>query len=345
MTSEHSALRLVGQESNVSKLRAWYTQHDRRIAILYGAPGTGKTAAARSLAPNVVEFTPASKDILEDLRRGLQASTLFGAVVIILDDVDGMSPDLVENVVKAYKAVGPRATCSLVLTCSALYTLPHCLTADSLILHFTRLQPTAMFTLLRSVSPHAKNLDRIVQTANGDARQALLTLHNDTLGLGAKDDVGSPFKMVFAAIHHLPKQFCELFGDFHATVFAEYITPQSRAQARTQGLAPVFADRREATRHLRLNVWPHEENFIHIAPMLSTWRVLMDSRTLQQDINTLEMHGVASFLLESAMRTMTRRPTEIKSLSRPHAAVFHPKKWSPTDDLVKLIGVMRLTAA
>jgi len=106
----------------------------------------------------------------------------------------------------------------------------------------------------------------------------------------------------------------------------------------------VFADRRQAARYLATNVWPHEESFMRAAPMLSTWRVLMDSRTLQQDIHTLEMHGLTSFLLEAAMRTVIHRPTEIKSLSRAHAAVFHPKKWSPTDDLVKSLSALRMTS-
>jgi len=482
-----AADRLVGQEHNVAKLRAWYREHNNRPAVLWGASGTGKTTVVRMLASNVVEFTPSSHDILAELKRSLQASSLFGDTLILLDDVDGMSPQLLENITKAFTAVGKRTTCALVATCTSLHTLPKCLTENSLVLHFARLSAPSMFALLRSVSPEATCLDRIVNMANGDARQALLTLEAETQfallrtdrpeqdakietqGLDGKDDSGSPFQMVFAAMHKLPKQF--VFEDFHATIFAEYIIPQPFHQTKThsgsdrpnvfackpKSARTDFADaqrleelqnpsslnynpqsfeiailkiktpstksttlrgssasslgssfsssfgsaatssttkeenplaelqpdntfkgrkltmdwaeigRKSAVRnsafHARQNTplevfdnkaletpsnslkfvaKPHEEMFFVAAPLLSDWRQLIDSAGLQQDIHTQEMRGVMSFVLEAAMRSATHKPSEVKSLSKAHAAVFHPRHWSPTDDLVKRLNNMRM---
>ena len=373
--------RFFGQDHNVAKLRAWYASHNNRPAVLWGAPGTGKSSVVRTLAPNVVEYTPSSHDILDDLKRSLQACALFGDALILLDDVDGMSPQLLENIIKAFKAVGKRTTCPLAITCSSLHTLPKILTEDSLILHFARLQTTAMFALLRSVAPAAQNLDRIVHTANGDARQALLTLQFETQGLGCKDDSGSPFQMVFAAMHRLSKQFT--FDDFHATIFAHYIVCQTDPRHPQQPLSvpkiqaskkpkDLDADNRrlqslrnpasmgynpqsceigvleQRTASLPTPsagagfIWAHEEVFVVAAPMLSDWRMMLDGAGLQQDMHTLEMRGVQSFLLEGAMRSMTRKPPEIKTFSKAHAAVFHPRQWSPTDDLLKRLKNLRI---
>jgi len=89
-------------------------------------------------------------------------------------------------------------------------------------------------------------------------------------------------------------------------------------------------------------VRPPEEVFLVAAPLLSDWRCLFDSAGLQQDIHTLEMRGAMSFVLEAAMRSVTHKPFEVKTVSKAHAAVFHPRHWSPTDDLAQRLNNLRI---
>ena len=200
---------VVGQDANMNKLCAWFAAPNYRAVVMWGASGVGKTMAAYSLSPHVVEFNALSTNIFTELLRSLRACSPLGRVVVLLNGVDEMQGSALAEISKVMALVNKSKSPinPLVITCAALHLVPDCLKTDSLVLHFARLQPAAMRGLL-SASVGVQNHDAVIAMANGDARQAILIATYNTSMLGGKDLAASPFQMVYAIMDTFKSSAC-----------------------------------------------------------------------------------------------------------------------------------------
>jgi hypothetical protein len=367
---------VVGQNKNMAQLTAWFKSPQHPRVVLWGSTGTGKTMAAYQLPGNIVEFNPLSSHIYADLTRSLKAAATFGQLVVLLDDVDAMPSSVLADVVKAVNQLSKVQTNPLVITCTSLHTLPPCLTKDSLVLHFARVQPAPMRELLArvatSLSLPSPKFDHIISLANGDVRQALSMLQHSASS--PKDLAGSPFQMVLAAMNRrkpffppvqLVKevQHCWTLPFKSPKLVRERVAMQPNMQCipmeEEAGYvnlygefeACIFAyylvprhaivEQPGAKDYLSRRVWPFEQAFINCAPDLSTWRQLMDGASLAQDVQTVAMKELPSLMLDMIMSKARLNPREVKDTA--HTAIWHPRqKWDPCDDLVQRINRLRL---
>jgi hypothetical protein len=200
---------VVGQDANMNQLCAWFATPNYRAVVMWGASGVGKTMAAYSLSPHVVEFNALSTNIFAELHRSLRACSPVGRLVVLLNGVDEMPGSALADISKVMTLVNKSRSPinPLVITCAALHLVPECLKTDSLVLHFARLQPAAMRSLL-SASVGVQNHDAVIAMANGDARQAILIATYNTSMLGGKDLAASPFQMVHAVMNTFKSSAC-----------------------------------------------------------------------------------------------------------------------------------------
>lgn len=364
---------VVGQHKNMAQLKAWFESPKHRAVVLWGSTGTGKTMAAHELPGNIVEFNPLSCHIHADLTRSLTSCGAFGKLVVLLDDVDVMPSSVLADVISVMNQLSALPINPLVITCTSLHTLPPCLTKNSLVLHFARVQPAPMRELLLSLATGpAANLEQIISLANGDVRQALSMLYH---GSDTKDLSGSPFQMVLAAMNRRPRVGpCVLLVKdppqpwtlpFKAPTLTRARVPMPLIN--TQGLptvknsdfmnlfgefeACIFAyylvprhtlvEKPGAKDYLARRVWPFEQAFIACAPDLSDWRWLMDGASLAQDVQTIAMKELPSLMLTLTMSNARLNPREVKDTA--HTALWRPRtKFDACDDLVQRINRMRI---
>lgn len=348
---------LVGQDANMQRLLAWFNKPNYRLAILWGVPGVGKTMAAYALGAQVIEFNPMSTHLGTELSRALLTCSVFGKTVVLLDDVDVMSKEAHAGIERALSSAGKSNINSLVVTCATMHLVPDCLKLNALVLHFARLQPSAICTLLARTN--CKNQAAVVELAFGDARQALILAENYTHALGKKDLCTSPFQMVHAAMNrskfaHACKpppvveglvsvngkfkavwertdpawltfgsESCstKLYEDFEASIFAFYLVSRRPCEQPPP-------DRSKTLTYLKNRVWPFEQDFMDLAPDLSDWRVMFEGLTLARDVQSVAMHGAPASFLKMVMEKSRDRPSEVKEASG-HTAVFHRTRWDP----------------
>ena len=341
----------------MQRLLAWFNKPNYRLAVLWGVPGVGKTMAAYALSADVIEFSPMSTNVGKELTRALLTLSVFGKTVVLLDDVDTMSKEAHAGIERALLSAGKSPINPLVVTCASLHLVPDCLKLNALVLHFARLQPVSICTLLNRAG-FRENQSAIADLAYGDARQALILAENYTPALGKKDLCASPFQMVHAAMNRskLPKpckppliverlvwkeskltqvweptdagwlrfeegaDFPKLYEDFEASIFAFYLV--SPAQKTAQ--------------HLKTGLWHFEQDFVDLAPELSDWRVMFEGLTLAQDVQSVAMHGVPALFLKMVMEKSRSRPSEVKEVSG-HTAVFHRTRWDPHQSYTEFI--------
>ena len=357
---------LVGQDANMHRLLAWMNKPNYRLAVLWGVSGVGKTLAARSLGADVIEFSPMSTNLGRELTRALLTCSVFGKTVVLLDDVDAMSKEAHAGIERALTSAGKAPINPLVVTCATLHLVPDCLKLNALVLHFARLQPVSICTLLSRSGFH-EHQAVIADLAYGDAQQALILAENYTPALGKKDLCASPFQMVHAAMHRskVPKVckplaiveklvwtkskltevweptdpgwlrfgedagFPKLYEDFEASIFAFYLVSRRPPEQPPK-------DPQKTLMYLKTRVWPFEQDFMELVPELSDWRVMFEGLTLAQDVQSVAMHGAPALFLKMVMDKSRDGPAEVKDVSG-HTSVCHRTRWDPHQSYAEFI--------
>ena len=183
-----SMTEIIGQDKFVRDARSWVVNGDMPNILLFGVAGTGKTAAALSLAndmlgddvkANFFEINASDDRKLETVRtriKEIASTSKIGEApfkIILLDEMDGMTRDA-QN---ALKRIMERYAdnCRFIITCNDRHKIIHPLISRCANYSFKRLNNDA----IRNVIFDVLEKERVTHISEDDLEIFIGSLHGD----------------------------------------------------------------------------------------------------------------------------------------------------------------------
>jgi len=187
---------IIGQKNAVEALRRWLNDFlkgkTRKAALLYGPPGSGKTAAALALCNdynldpielNASDFRTA-KSIESFLLPSLSSLSIFDnkKKLIIFDEVDGLTKSEY-SAVRSIRKIIESGLCPVILIANDPYKPPLSQLRDIVVeIRFYRLPWSLVVRVLNEIAAKEKVkvspvvIKKIASVSHGDLRAAILSL-------------------------------------------------------------------------------------------------------------------------------------------------------------------------
>ena len=187
---------IIGQPNFVLDAEHWVLNKEMANILLYGIAGVGKTAAAMSLANDILngntgsnffEINASDDRKLETVRtriKDIASTSKIGDVpfkIILLDEMDGMTKDA-QN---ALKRIMERYAdnCRFIITCNDRHRIIHPLISRCANYQFKRVSSqdishilTNVLTLEEITHIHQDDLETFIESLHGDVRRGLTEL-------------------------------------------------------------------------------------------------------------------------------------------------------------------------
>lgn len=187
---------VMGQALAVQQMKAWAQgwakgKPDKKTLLLYGASGTGKSAAASALARefgwDLLEMNASDERTLKEIQRiagvASMSGTLVGGVggrrLVVLDEADNVHGTADRGGYKAIKELIEQTRNPLVLIANDQYDIPWDIRTACLSVNFRRLtKDVARVELLRiaraeKIDAEVGAVDKITEASSGDLRSAV----------------------------------------------------------------------------------------------------------------------------------------------------------------------------
>lgn len=198
---------IVGQPQAIQEMRRWAEgwklgKPEKPALLLYGAAGTGKTAAATALAHefgwDLIELNASDERSSQEIERIAGTASTCGTIqggvggkrLIVLDEADNVYEAADRGGYSAIRNLLAQTRNPVVLIANDQYAIPREIREDCISVNFRRLTPQIIAGVLgricraEGIEAEPTVLRVIAETANGDMRSAINDLQ--TLAMGRK---------------------------------------------------------------------------------------------------------------------------------------------------------------
>jgi len=181
---------VIGNRKAVEELRKWAQSwpHDKKAALLYGKPGTGKTSSAIALATDMgweaIELNASNQRTQHVINKiageASRAQSLFGGRrLIVLDEVDNLHGNADRGGARAVTELVKKTGQPVILIANDLYGVTPALRASCKLIQFYAIRYDSIRKVLiriltqEGVKVDSEFIEEILNNAHGDVRSAI----------------------------------------------------------------------------------------------------------------------------------------------------------------------------
>ncbi len=181
---------VIGNRRAVEELKKWAQSwpHDKKAALLYGRPGTGKTSSAIALANDMgweaIELNASNQRTQQVINRiageASRAESLFGGRrLIMLDEVDNLHGTADRGGARAVTELVKRTSQPIILIANDLYGVTSALRTYCKPIQFYAIREESIKKVLNkilrqeNITVDSGFIDEILKNAHGDVRAAI----------------------------------------------------------------------------------------------------------------------------------------------------------------------------
>jgi len=196
---------VLGQNTAIREIKKWVSswedgKPEKRAILIYGAPGTGKTATVRALAKemgwSLIEMNASDKRTLSEVERIIGVASTTGTLtggakekkLLVLDEADNLHGTADRGGYRALKNIIGKTNNPIVLIANDRYSIPWEIQNLCFLVNFRRLKTEIILLQLEKIvkkekiRAEKKALEIIARAADGDMRSAIQDLQTVTIG-------------------------------------------------------------------------------------------------------------------------------------------------------------------